>query len=867
MLAIALCTVGIVLAALGFAANPAPAGWSLITAPNANASQTLNGVTCSSASDCWAVSYRPDQTTLIEHWDGTSWTIVNSPNYTTPDNFVMKSFLIDVTCASASNCWAVGNYINALDQPPLGRQAPLIEKWDGTSWTVVSVPDPGLQSISAVLKSVTCASASDCWAVGSVDNGGVSQPLFEHWNGTAWVIVPSTNSGTSSFLNGVTCASASDCWAVGYSHTGSVNQTLIERWNGISWSVVASPNTSSTQNNQFNGVTCASASECWAAGTSTNGGVDQSLIARWDGNLWTIATTPNPATGALLNSVTCSSPSECWAVGKVSKIDRTFIERWDGTSWTIATLPNVGGSLNDVACASGAECWAVGNANRQALAQRWNGTSWAIVTSPNLLAPYLPALTAVTCASASECWAIGPDSIIAQWNGTSWTIVNAPIPFRGVLNRVTCASASECWAVGSYYNGNILQTLIERWDGNSWAIVNSPNSSTAQNNILNGVACASASDCWAVGYSDGTLIERWDGTSWTIVPSPNYIFGSSLLLSVACASPSECWCVGYWTDGESGGNLFEEWNGTSWSIAVVPDTIGFNSVTCSSASDCWVVGNGSIGRWNGTAWANFPSPGLAGQLSDVACTSPSDCWAVGYSDAGNDIGVTLIERWDGSSWSLAPSPNLGPQSSSLAGAACASSSDCWTVGYNNNTDRKTLIERYSLTIPPLAGVVSRKVHGSAGTFDIDLPLIGTRGIECRSGGANSNYQMVFTFVNNVASCGSASMGTLSNEPNSNQCTVNLTSVPNQQYLTVTLSNVLDSQANTGSVSGTMGVLVGDVNASGRVDSGDVSLVRGQTLQPIDLSNFREDINASGRIDSGDVSVARQQTLTSLPSTP
>jgi hypothetical protein len=62
----------------------------------------------------------------------------------------------------------------------------------------------------------------------------------------------------------------------------------------------------------------------------------------------------------------------------------------------------------------------------------------------------------------------------------------------------------------------------------------------------------------------------------------------------------------------------------------------------------------------------------------------------------------------------------------------------------------------------------------------------------------------------------------------------------------------------------MGILIGDVNASGRVDAADVSSVRQQTLQAITSSNFRNDINASGRIDAADVSIARQQTLTSLP---
>ena len=84
-------------------------------------------------------------------------------------------------------------------------------------------------------------------------------------------------------------------------------------------------------------------------------------------------------------------------------------------------------------------------------------------------------------------------------------------------------------------------------------------------------------------------------------------------------------------------------------------------------------------------------------------------------------------------------------------------------------------------------------------------------------------------------------------------------------MTLTLTGVTDIVGNsTPSVAITMGVLLGDVNASKRVDSGDVSLVRQQTLQPITSSNFRQDINASGRIDAGDVSIARQQALTSLP---
>jgi hypothetical protein len=102
--------------------------------------------------------------------------------------------------------------------------------------------------------------------------------------------------------------------------------------------------------------------------------------------------------------------------------------------------------------------------------------------------------------------------------------------------------------------------------------------------------------------------------------------------------------------------------------------------------------------------------------------------------------------------------------------------------------------------------------------------------------------------------------------------VNLTGLPNAQYTTVTLTGVAESGGATGNVSGTMGLLVGDVNgnavnAPGLVDSGDVFLVRQQTGQTTTSSNFRKDINASGLIDSGDVFLTRQRTGSSLPTPP
>jgi len=542
--------------------------------------------------------------------------------------------------------------------------------------------------------------------------------------------------------------------------------------------------------------------------------------------------------------------------------------------------------------------------------------SWTVVSSPNTSTTQNN-LLGVTRVSAPDCWAVGfyvassgaPQTLVEHWDGIAWAAVPSPNASRynNVLSDVTCVSASNCWAVGFYVSGpSVYQTLIERWDGTSWTIVTSPNA--AQINLLNSATCVSASDCWAVGYSeivgvgtlniDQTLIEHWNGTSWTIVTSPNATaWAKNFLYGVTCVSASNCWAVGFSQSIVGAYNinrtLIERWDGTSWAIVNSANTSALDNyldgVTCASASDCWAVGyyftgnavqNGVyqnlIERWDGTSWAIVNSPNTStteyNHLFGVTCASASECWAVGLS--GTSLGQTLIERWDGSSWAIVNSPNTSATLSNfLYGVTCASASDCWAVGYYyNGSVSLTLTEHYTIPVVQLVSVVSRKVHGSAGTFDINLPPTGTRGVECRSGGTNGDYTLVFSFANtltsvasaNVSGMGSVSSSTIDNNDPHNYI-VNLTGVTNAQVITVSLTNVTDSVGNFSSaVPASMGVLVGDVDASGRVDSTDVFQVRQQTLQITNSSNFRMDIDESGRIDSTDVFIVRQQTLTALP---
>ncbi len=169
----------------------------------------------------------------------------------------------------------------------------------------------------------------------------------------------------------------------------------------------------------------------------------------------------------------------------------------------------------------------------------------------------------------------------------------------------------------------------------------------------------------------------------------------------------------------------------------------------------------------------------------------------------------------------------------------------------------------SAPLPTLVSVVSRKLHGSAGNFDVDLTPPAS-GIECRSGGANSDYTLVFTFSNPITSCGVSSSGMASSGPNPNQCTVQLTGVPNAQYKTVQLTGVIDHNAQAVNASATMGVLLGDVNANRLVNSTDTSIVQSQSGKGVTNSNFRTDVNVNGLINSTDTSIVQSKSGTGLP---
>jgi hypothetical protein len=200
----------------------------------------------------------------------------------------------------------------------------------------------------------------------------------------------------------------------------------------------------------------------------------------------------------------------------------------------------------------------------------------------------------------------------------------------------------------------------------------------------------------------------------------------------------------------------------------------------------------------------------------------------------------------------------------MGGSGAAFLGDAWTWGVPT-------------TPVQLTSVVSTKSHGNAGNYEIDFPLSGTRGVECRNGGTNGDYWIIFTFNcalttvdSATVSCGSVSSSSIG-PGGTNQYTVNLTgeNACNGQYITVTLNNVNDSCGNHSDTvsSPEMGLLLGDVNANGIVSNTDASLVGSQIAAPVTYSNFRNDVNVNGVITSTDRSLTKGQAGTSLPFPP
>jgi hypothetical protein len=360
----------------------------------AAADHSLTAVACVRTSDCWAVGdYGANDviySSLAEHWNGTKWAVWKPPDPTS------ATALSGVSCIAASDCWAVGF---ASSGPPSDSDSPVAEYWDGTEWQAATPLSP---SAFSSFDAIDCTSRTNCWDVGTSAN----LALIERWvdvtgKGPEWLLetTPNLPGATRSTLTSVSCASASDCWAVGYyTNRSDVEETLAEHWTGTKWTVRATPKPSRSTLSTLTGVACTGRTNCWAIGYYANSAdLDKTLAEHWNGTKWTVKATPNPSRSKLgvLNGIACTRSTSCTAIGYYARGSDivTLSEHWNGTKWTVQPSPNPSGptlsELNGIACPRLTDCWAVGDSGQtqqtpsRTLAELWNGTKWKVRPTPN----------------------------------------------------------------------------------------------------------------------------------------------------------------------------------------------------------------------------------------------------------------------------------------------------------------------------------------------------------------------------------------------------------------------------------------------------------------------------------------------------
>ncbi len=340
--------------------------WQIVPSPNVGTvGSQLSSMAAVSATDIWAVGY--DYTnvysnrTLAEHWNGSQWSVVPSPNVGSDVNY-----LYGVSALATNNIWAVGFYRNDVLRT-------LVEHWDGSKWSII--PSPNVGSSDNQLEAVVALSANNIWATGTYfnpQNPHANLTLVEHWNGSKWSVVPSPNTHeTINDLVAVAAISANNIWAVGYGETPGYI-TLVEHWNGSKWSIVKSPN-APHGNNTLQGLSVLAANNIWAVGFyyDNKHNRDKTLVEHWNGTAWSIINSPDKGSDFdRLLAVTAISPTDIWAVGDDMSSEAsyqntgtfTLIEHWNGTSWQIVKSPRPSISFSSLAATltiSGT-VWAVG---------------------------------------------------------------------------------------------------------------------------------------------------------------------------------------------------------------------------------------------------------------------------------------------------------------------------------------------------------------------------------------------------------------------------------------------------------------------------------------------------------------------------
>ena len=351
----------------GVAAQPVSLGgngWQVEPSHNfGHQDNVLAAVSAASPTDAWAAgTYSPTPTsplaTLAQHFDGTRWTA-----YPLPNVGMQQNILFGVSMPTPGKAWAVGTYVDGHF-----NQKTLVEHFDGNTWSVVPSLSPGKEQ--NILYGVAAISDSDVWAVGAEqDAHGLWHTLTEHWDGSEWSVVPSVDPGVNgNQFYAVKAKSSHDIYAVGQqAGTSFPSQALIEHWDGSSWSVVASPADPNATALPL-GVDVSRSHLTIVGQQETDKVPYTTYVAAGPAGGLTIQNTPNQGAGENdLFGVATAADGSAWAVGwdintNTGNHDPLILRGRNG-AWSLVSSPTLPGQDNGfggIAAIPGGGFWAVG---------------------------------------------------------------------------------------------------------------------------------------------------------------------------------------------------------------------------------------------------------------------------------------------------------------------------------------------------------------------------------------------------------------------------------------------------------------------------------------------------------------------------
>lgn len=314
---------------------------TFVPTPNVTGvSNQLFGVGGSSPTDIWAVGDTGaignfcSLSTLIDHSNGSTWSISPSPNV--PGTAFDR--LESVTAVSPSNAFAVGQW----SRTPCGNPHELSLRWDGHSWTVV--PSDALDELSGV-SSVPGKSGS-VWAVGThqptkCGPNGCDSPVAKRWdaNTGSWVktSVPTSNNSPGR-LSAVISLPGGKAWAVG--SQGNV-EPLVVHWNGTEWTLI--PNR--LPHSILTAIFASSDADVWTAAVrlDPNGFAIARYIEHWNGSNWSVTKLPDRPDD-FIAAIGETSAIDVWAASSYFPTTSIYselplLEHYDGTSWSVVPTP------------------------------------------------------------------------------------------------------------------------------------------------------------------------------------------------------------------------------------------------------------------------------------------------------------------------------------------------------------------------------------------------------------------------------------------------------------------------------------------------------------------------------------------------